>query len=366
MELGVVGLPKSGKTTAFNALTGGKAETSAFAGTQAKANLAVVKVPDERLATLDRLFKPRRVVPAEIRYVDFPTSPKGLGRTEGIAGSFLLELSQVDALLHVVRAFEDPSLPHAEGSVDPFRDIATMDLELIMSDLSVIDRRLQKLQSSLKVARTQEREAINKEAESLSRIKSQLEKEVPLRDQELSQDDSRLLSGFQLLTAKPMLVLLNIDEASLERRESLETELQKRYRSARRNGTVVCGKLEAELAQLSLEEGREFGQAMGIHESGMAKMIRLSYQLLGLISFFTVGSDEVRAWTIAQGTAAPHAAGKVHSDMEKGFIRAEVVAYKDMARCGSIAAARQQGVLRTEGKTYTVQDGDVITFLFNS
>ncbi len=366
MEIGIIGLPKSGKTTIFNALTGARAQTSAFSTGSEQSNLAVVKVPDERLVRLESMFKPKRVVPAEVRYVDFPGTPKGLGRSEGIAGRFLLQLSQMDALLHVVRAFENPALPHPEGSVDPFRDVATLDLELVFSDIAVIERRLQRLGASLKGAKPQERELAMKEASLLERIKESLEREVPLREQTFNQEESRILSGFQFLTAKPMLLLFNIGEQQVDEVEKLEKSIEERCGKGVRLGLALCGKLEEELAQLSPEEAQEFRSSLGLKEAAMDRMIRLSYQALGLVSFFTVGDDEVRAWTVTHNTVAPRAAGKVHSDMERGFIRAEVVAYDDLMRCGGMADARRQGLLRLEGKTYHVQDGDVITFLFNA
>ncbi|MBI2846318.1 MAG: redox-regulated ATPase YchF [Chloroflexi bacterium] len=365
MEIGIIGLPKSGKTTIFNALTRGKAETQAHLSAAEKPNIGIAKVPDPRLKTLEDIFKPKKTIPAEVKYVDIPGAPGSLGKGEGIGGKFLITLSTADALLHVVRAFEDPRVPHIEGNVDPHRDMATMNLELAFADLALLEKRLLRLSESLKGAKALEKDAIHKEQALLARIKENLEQEKPVREQDFTEDESKLIQNYQFLTAKPLLPVLNIGEENVERIPSLDAEFASRYSRPHVKTAVLCGKLEMELTELPDAEAQEFRTSMGLKESGLNLMIRLSYDLLGLISFFTVVSGEARAWTIRRGEPAQKAAGKVHSDMERGFIRAEVVGYNDLVKCGSIAEARRHGLLRPEGKGYIVQDGDIITFLFN-
>jgi GTP-binding protein YchF len=360
MEIGIIGLPKSGKTTVFNSLTKGKAETGAFSPTTLEPNLGVAKVPDPRLEGLEAILKPKRTVPAEVRYVDVAI-PKGKGK--GLSGELLAYLSKADALIHVVRAFSEERIPHSEGSVDPVRDVGIMNLELAFSDLGVIERRLLRIETSLKGAKSPERESLLREQDLILRMKSAIEKEMPVREQPLTKEEAKLIENYQFLTAKPLLVVLNIGEEQLSQASALERELRSRYPQFQ--AVAVCGKLEMELSQLSQAEAVEFRSAMGVDEEGVHRIIRLSYQLLGLISFFTIASGEVKAWTVHRDIPASKAAGKVHSDMERGFIRAEVTGYDDLIKCGSLAEARKQGLLRLEGKNYIVQDGDVITFLFS-
>lgn len=365
MEIGIVGLPKSGKTTVFNALTRGQAQTGAYSSAAVTPNIGVVKVPDPRLDKLTGLLKPKRTVPAEVTYIDVAAPAKGLGKAEGPSGQFLAYLSKVDALAHVVRVFQDDRVPHSEGSVDAERDIGSVNLELAFSDLAIIERRLERLKDSLKGAKAQERDAIAREQTLLGRIKSGLEKDAPVREQELSETEHKAIENFQFLTAKPMLLLLNIGEAQLRQAGSLEADFAARHRRQGCDVSAICGQLEMELTQLSDADAQEFRSSLGMGESSLGRVIRLSYSLLGLMSFFTTASDEVKAWTVRRNTAAQKAAGKIHTDMERGFIRAEVVAFNDLAKCGSMAEARRQGLLRVEGKTYVVQDGDVMTILFN-
>ncbi|MDY6892592.1 MAG: redox-regulated ATPase YchF [Chloroflexota bacterium] len=365
MEIGIIGLPKCGKTTIFNALTRGNAQTGAYSSAALTPNIGVVKVPDPRLDRLTDLFKPRRTTPAEVTYIDIAAPAKGFGKDDGPGGQFLSYLSKVDALVHVVRAFRDEKLPHVEGSIDPERDIAAMNLELAFSDLAIIERRLERLTASLKGAKQQDREAISREKILLTNIKTALENDIPIREQEFSEQETKEIEGFQFLTAKPMLLLINIGEEQLSEANSIETQLSSRYQRPHLKVAVLCGQIEMELSQLGDDEAQEFRASLSLSESGLDRMVKLSYSLLGLISFFTVGSDEVKAWTIRTGTIAHKAAGKIHTDIERGFIRAEVIGYNDLAQCGSLAEARKQGILRLEGKTYIVQDGDVITILFN-
>ena len=365
MEIGIIGLPKSGKTTVFNALTRGTAQTDAYASAALMPNIGVVRVPDPRLDTLTELLKPKRTVHAEVTYIDIAAPAKGFGKHEGPGGQFLSYLSKVDALAHVVRAFEDETIPHSEGSVDPERDISIMNLELAFSDLAIIDRRLERLRVSLKGAKPQERDSVLREQALLTRIKSSLEDDIPIREQTLSDQEAKELEDFQFLTAKPMLLLLNIGEDQLPEANSTEDRLGGSHRRSHIEVAVLCGQIEMELAQLDDAEAKEFRASMDLKESGLDRMIRLSYGLLGMLSFFTVVSDEVRAWTIRGNTTVQKAAGKVHTDMERGFIRAEVISYNDLIKCGTIAEARKQGLLRLEGKNYIVQDGDLVTVLFN-
>lgn len=359
MEIGIIGLSKSGKTTLFRALTRGKAERTGEA-----LHIGVTKVPDPRLDTLARIFKPQRVIPAEIKYWDIPGQPEGLSRT-GIGGQFLNILQKADALLNVVRAFQDPSVPHPEGSVDPLRDAAVMWEELAFSDLGILERRVQRIEAGLKGAKGHQRDVLAREKALLERVKEGLEGEVPIREQEFDEEEARTIANYQFLTAKPLLLVVNIGEEELGRGAELEREVGERYKRPGVKAVAMCGKLEMELSELEPEEEREFRESLGLTQSGSERAIRASYELMGLVSFFTVVSQEVRAWTVPRGTPAVKAAGKIHSDMERGFIRAEVISFSDLARCGSIAEGRRQGLLRLEGKGYPVQDGDVITFLFN-
>lgn len=365
METGIIGLPKSGKTTIFNALTHGKAETAAYASGGTTPNIGMAKVPDARVQKLTAMFNPRRTVPAEIKYVDVAAFPHGFSKGEGIGGQLLTYLSKADALLHVVRAFEDDSIPHVLNSIDPGRDMATFNLELAFSDLAIQERRLERIVSSLKGAKSPERERLLKEQELLGRIKEALEKDVAVRDQKLTSDELKVISNYQFLTAKPLLVVANTGEAQAGASREIEAGLRPQCSGAGCDVAAICGKLEMELSRLPEEEAREFRGSMGGGESALEKVISRTYRLLGLLSFFTVGADEVKAWTIGQDTPAVKAAGKIHSDIERGFIRAEVVSYDDLVKCGSLAEARKQGLLRLEGKTYAVKDGDVINFLFS-
>lgn len=358
MEIVIIGLPKSGKTTVFNAVTRGKAEIGAYA--TRGPNVGVAKVPDPRLDVLEEIFHPKRKIPAEVRYIDVGALPKG-----GLSGELLTHLSGADTLLHVVRAFEDERIPHIEGSIDPERDVATLDLELAFSDLSTLEKRLQRIEASLKAAKPHEREAFSKEQALLAKIKAALESETPIREQDLADDEKKAIASYQFLSAKPLLLVFNIGEERLPEVDPLEEEWRTKHQRPQLEVAALCGKLEMELTQLSDAEAQEFRAAMGLDESALNRMIRLCYKLLGLLSFFTVVSDEVKAWTIHRDTTAVKAAGKVHTDMERGFIRAEVIGYEDLVKCGSIAEGRKRGLVHVEGKSYIVKDGDVITFLFN-
>ena len=363
MEIGIIGLPQSGKTTMFNALTGLGGQGQGSHGDRAA--VGVAKVPDPRLQPLSDLFDSRRIVQAEVKYFDVPLTPRGLGKSEGFGGKLLNVLSQADALLHVVRVFGEESIPHMEGSVDPLRDIGVLDLELTYSDLTILERKRERLEDELKGARAQERDALLAEQSLVDRVKEQLEGGVPLRAQVLTADERKKLSGYQFLTAKPELLLLNVGEDDLTNNDEFERKVMERFGGGGVGVASVCGKLEEELSQLDEDEAAEFRVSMNGGEPALDKVLRASYELLGLVSFLTCGADEARAWPVGRGTAAVRAAGKIHSDIERGFIRAEVIEYENVMKCQGLVEARKRGLIRQEGKEYQVQDGDVINFLFN-
>jgi GTP-binding protein YchF len=361
MDLGIIGLERSGKTTLFSAVTRGHAHTAAI-GT-AEPSIGVVKIPDERLDRLCAVLHPRKVTHAEARYLDFPG---GLSvRGEGPAPAHLAAMAQCDALVHVARAFRDESVPHPEESIDPQRDIASVNLELTFADLALLQRRYDRLETAVRSARAGEREAGERELALVQRLRNALEQEEPLRTQELSPDERRLTSGYQLLTDKPLLILVNIDEADIGRAREIESEFGERWAGPGVEAAALCGKLEQELTELTDDDAAEFRRELGLEEGGLERMLRLSQQVLGLITFFTVNEAEGRAWPIPAGSTALEAAGRVHSDMARGFIRAEVIGWEELVDCGSLAEARKRGLLRTEGKQYVVQDGQLLHILFN-
>ena len=365
VDIGIIGLAKSGKTTVSNALTKGKADTGDYTTESVTPHIGITKVPEPRLKTLADMLQPKRVVPAEVRYIDIGASVKSLVKDKGIGGEMLNQLSNAAALINVVRAFSDERIPHVEGSLDVERDIATMNLELVFSDLAIMERRLERIETSLKGAKAPERQAFLQEQETLMKFKADLEKDIPIRELKLTTSEAKTIANYQFLTAKPLLIVVNIGEDQLPEAESLEAELNSRYAQEKCRVITLCGKLEMELSQLENSEAEEFRTDFGLKESGLDRVIKLSYELLGLISFFTTVSSEVKAWSIQNGTSALKAAGKIHTDMERGFIRAEVISYDDLVKCGNLSEARKKGLLRLEGKDYIVRDGDVITFLFN-
>jgi len=362
--IGIIGLAKSGRTTVFNALTKGKADTGSYAH-EGVPHVGVTKVPEPRLKALADMLHPKRVVPAEVTYIDIGASVKDLVKGKIVSGQWLTQLSNADVIINVARAFADESIPHIEGSLDVDRDIATMNLELAFSDLAIIEKRQEKIEISLKGAKQPERQHLLQEQEMLTKLKADLEKDKPIRELELTTDEARTMANYQFLTAKPLLIVVNIGEDQLPRAASLEAELGAKYSQPKCRLITLCGELEMELTQLDNNAVEGFRAEFGIKESGVDRIIKLSYELLGLISFFTTASAEVKAWSIRKGTDAHKAAGKIHSDMERGFIRAEVISYNDLTKCGSLPEARKKGLIRLEGKSYIVQDGDVITFLFN-
>lgn len=365
INIGIVGLPQSGKTTVFGALTGGRQENISKGTVGPTSNVGVARVPEPRLKVLEDIFHPRKVVSVEVTYLDIGASVKSLAQEQGIGGELLNRLSAVDTLVCVVRAFSDESLPHPQGSLDVRRDIETLNLELVFSDLAIMERRLEKLESSLKVARQAERQPFLHEKEVMAGLKKELENDRPIRELDLDAATSKIISGYQFLTAKPLLIIVNIGEEQLAETASMETELSRELSGPSSAVIALCGKLELELARLEPETAAEFRADYGIEKSGLERTIQRSYEISDLITFFTTVSEEVRAWSVKQGTPAVKAAGKIHTDMEQGFIRAEVIGIEDLVKTGGIAEARKQGLLRLEGKDYIIRDGDVITFLFN-
>jgi GTP-binding protein YchF len=352
MQIAIVGLAGSGKTTVFNTLTRGHAETGGFGGMEL--HVGVVKVPDDRLDKLAAIFKPKKIIQADVTYVDLPAPPassEGHVGTEDLPAEHLARLRDSDALLHVVRAFEDPAYPHPEGSVDPARDIDRLDVEFMLADLALVDRRLERLKQS--------EEAV------IVRLKAALEAGSPIRDVELDTDEEKAVRGFRFLTQKPVLVLLNVGEGDLGGAGERAAALAATYDHRQALVDVLSAKIEMELGELEPDEAAVFMEELGIAESGLDRVIALSYRLLGLISFLTAGPDEVRAWPIREGSNAVDAAGAIHSDLAKGFIRAETIGYEELLTLGSMADAKRAGKLRSEGKTYRVRDGDVVEILFS-
>jgi GTP-binding protein YchF len=366
-RLVILGLPGSGKTTVFNALTRAEAKTGGFGASADEPNLATVKVPDPRLDTLTELFKPQRKVPADVQYFDVAGIAKGIAE-KGMSGQLLNHLGQADALIHVVRAFADDDLPHPDGSVDPFRDIETLNLEFLFSDLNIVEKRLHRLVAQIPKMRGAEKEAYEREQVVMTQLKEALEADTPLREvvPTLDADDEKMLRGFGLLTAKPLLILFNVGEEQLGApAQKLVDEATEKFGGTGVGVDALAGQIEMEIGRLDEESAAVFMEDLGITESSLDRVIRVSFDLLGLMPFFTVGPDECRAWTIERGISAVEAAGAIHSDIQRGFIRAEVVSYDDLIAAGSLAATKANGTFRREGKTYIVQDGDTINFLFN-
>lgn len=366
-QLVIIGLPASGKTTVFNALTRAEAQTGTFGAADDDPNLATVKVPDPRLDRLTAMFQPQRKVPADVQYLDVAGIAKGIAE-KGMSGQLLGHLAQADALLHVVRAFEDPNVAHTEETVDPLRDIETLNLELLFSDLALVDKRLQRIASQLPKLRGPERDATEREQVVMTRLKAALEGDTPLREivPDLDPDDAKVLRGFGFLTSKPLLVLLNLGEDQIgDAGDGLVQDAREQFARPGVAVDALAGQIEMEIGRLDAADADVFMADLGITESGLDRVIRLSFNLLGLIPFFTVGPDECRAWTIRRGATALEAAGEIHSDIQRGFIRAEIVGYDDLIAAGGLNEAKKAGTFRREGKTYVVQDGDVINFLFN-
>ncbi len=364
MKLGIVGLPNVGKSTLFNSLTKAGAESANYPFCTIDPNIGIVTVPDERLKALGDMYQSKKVTPAVIEFVDIAGLVKGASKGEGLGNQFLSNIREVDAIVHVVRCFEDTNVIHVEGSVNPLRDIDTINLELIFSDLEVLERRLAKVVKAARMDKT-----YAKELELLERVKAHLESGRLAKAMDITDEDElALMREYNLLTYKPVIYAANVSEKDLPDDGASNPMVQQVKDFAAQEHSevfVICAQIEQEIAELDDDEKAMFLEDLGLKESGLEKLVKASYSLLGLMSFLTAGEDETRAWTIKIGTKAPQAAGKIHSDFERGFIKAEVVNYKDLLEQGSLAAAREKGLVGIEGKDYVVRDGDVILFRFN-
>ena len=363
MKLGIVGLPNVGKSTLFNAITNAGAEVANYAFCTIEPNVGVVAVPDYRLDELAKMYSPKKITPAVIEFVDIAGLVKGASKGEGLGNKFLSHIREVDAVIHVVRCFDNDDIMHVSGSVDPKRDIETINLELILSDLEILDRRIDRTAKAAKGDKS-----LLTELEVLKRLKTELENGVSARAVEADDDEKAILADIGLLSAKPVIYACNMSEDDF----ASNIENNERYKAvceiAKAEGAEVlpiCAELEAEISSLSKEEKEMFLSDAGIESGGLDMLIQRSYSLLGLISYLTAGEPEVRAWTIKKGTKAPQAAGKIHSDFERGFIRAEVISFDELMACGSMQAAKEKGKIRSEGKDYVMQDGDIVLFRFN-
>ncbi len=361
----ITGLPYVGKTTLFNLLTGAHASTGAFAGAEAETNVGVAKVPDRRVEDLAALYRPKKITHAEVMYRDI-----GLAHAakpgQAISPQKLGDLRTADAIVHVVRAFSSPSVPHVDGSVDPVRDLSTVELELLFADHAVVERRLERIEPELRSSKGPERETKEREKAVLQRALAALAEERPLRDLDLDPDEEKAIRGFRFLTRMPVLVAVNLNEDDVADPERIIAPVREAAKAHRASAVVpVSAKLEAEIAELPPDEAASFRKDLGLAEPALDRLIRATYELLGLCSFFTVGEDEVRAWTVPCGAPAQQAAGAIHTDLERGFIRAEVIGWAELLKAGSEANAKKLGAMRTEGKSYPVKDGEVLHVLFN-
>ena len=363
MKLGIVGLPNVGKSTLFNAITNAGAQSANYPFCTIEPNVGVVAVPDSRIDALCEMYNPAKVTPAVIEFVDIAGLVRGASKGEGLGNKFLSHIREVDAVIHVVRCFENDDIIHVDGSVDPARDIETINLELIFSDIEMVERRIDRTSKAMKGDKS-----LAKEYEFLKALKAHLEEGKSARSIECDDDEKAIIGDIALLTSKPVIYACNMSEDDFANNIQSNERFNAVCKIAAEDGSQVlpiCAEMEAEIASLDKEEKEMFLSDLGIEQGGLDLLIQRSYDLLGLISYLTAGTPEVRAWTIRKGTKAPQAAGKIHSDFEKGFIRAEVISFENLMECGSLAAAREKGLIRSEGKEYVMKDGDVVHFLFN-
>ena len=363
MKLGIVGLPNVGKSTLFNAITNAGAQSANYAFCTIEPNVGVVAVPDKRLDKLAERYHPQKLTPATIEFVDIAGLVKGASKGEGLGNKFLSHIREVDAIIHVVRCFDDDDIIHVEGSVDPQRDIETINLELILSDIEILDRRIDRSKKAMKGDKS-----LQAEVEFFERLRKELENGVNARAVEMTDEEKEMLSTVALLSSKPVIYACNMSENDFANSIAENARYKAVCQIAAAEGAEVlpiCAELEAQIASLSKEEKEMFLADLGIEQGGLDLLIQHSYHLLGLISYLTAGEPEVRAWTITKGTKAPQAAGKIHSDFERGFIRAEVISFDDLMACGTMQAAKEKGKIRSEGKDYVMQDGDIVLFRFN-
>ena len=362
MKLGIVGLPNVGKSTLFNSITKAGAECANYPFCTIEPNVGVVPVPDERLDALAKMYNPEKITHAIIEFVDIAGLVKGASKGEGLGNKFLSHIRETDAICEVVRCFNDSNIVHVDGSIDPVRDIETINLELIFADIETVNKRLDKARKNLKASKSYQ-----EEVDLLERIKENLENGISARALEFNEDEQKLVKDMFLLTTKPILYIANISEEQMENADNDPLVQKVKEYASKENAEVIplCVKIEEELSGLDDNDKKEMLDALGLDESGLDKVIKKSYDLLGLMSFLTAGEPEVRAWTIKKGTKAPQAAGKIHSDIERGFIKAEVISFDELMKCGSMVTAKEKGLVRQEGKDYIMQDGDIVLFKFN-